>query len=125
MGYRQDPVLIAPDGIATSETFGQVDIQKARKVTFIFTRADDAGGSGVFSIEGSLDGETFVTVNMLIDNVTNSNSQTLTRVASATLANETSKVYALDLENFNFSDFRIKVVRTTSGTHSYKALIEY
>ena len=119
------PVLIESAAVTATTVFPVVDIENAEKVTFIFTRADHRSGSSAFTVDGSLDGTTFVAINTLIDNVANTNSQTLTRVASSTLSSNTSKIYSLDLENFNYKDIRVTVTETTDGNHSYKALIEF
>ena len=113
------------DSTTEDKTFDAISFDEVKKATFMFTRADDAGGDGVFTVEGSVDGETYVALNLLVDNVTDSNAESLTRVASCTLATETSKLYALDLEHFCFKMVRVALDETTSGTHSYKALLEY
>lgn len=120
-----DPVLTAPTAKTATGTWDAFSVEKAKKVTLMFTRADDAGGNSAFYVQGSIDGSTYVTLNLLIDNVTNTNSEDLTRVAGCTLSTETSKVYAVDLDRFGFKFLKVGVTETTSGTHSYKALIEY
>ena len=119
------PVLIESAAVTATTVFPVVNVECAEKITFIFTRADHSSGSSAFTVDGSLDGTTFVAINTLIDNVTNTNVQQLTRVASCSLASNTSKIYSLDMENFNYKEIRVTVTETTDGTHSYKALIEY
>ena len=120
-----NPVLIEPSAVTATTVFPVIGVENAEKVTFMFTRANHSSGSSAFTVDGSVDGTTFVGINTLIDNVTNTNGQDLTRVATATLSSNTSKIYALDLGNFNYKEIRVTVTETTDGTHSYKALIEY
>lgn len=112
------------DAVTASATGSPVDISNAEKVSFQFTRANHAAGSSLFTIEGSVDGTNYVTLNMLVDNVANAIAEGLTRVASVTLNANSSKVYALDLENFVYKYIRGKVVETTDGTHTITVLIQ-
>jgi hypothetical protein len=122
---RVQPILIESAVVTATTTFPVVNIENAEKVTLMFTRANHSAGSTEFTVEGSIDGTTYVALNTIVDNVTNTNSQTLTRVASVSLASNTSKLYALDLENFNYKLIRVTATETTDGSHSYKALIEF
>jgi hypothetical protein len=119
------PVLIESAIVTATTTFPVVDIRNAEKITLMFTRTNHSAGSSTYTIEGSLDGTTFVALNTLIDNVTNSNSQHLTRVASCALSSNTSKIYSLDLENFNYKQIRVIVTEVTDGSHNYKMLMEF
>ena len=119
------PVLIQSAVVTETTVFPIIDVENAEKITLMFTRANHSSGSTAFTIEGSIDGTTFVALNIMIDNVTNTNGQNLTRVASVALASDVSKLYALDMENFNFKHLRVTATETTDGSHSYKALIEY
>jgi len=113
------------DGVTATTTSEVIDIENAKKVTLEFTRADHSAGSSAFAVTVSVDGINYVTFNKLIDNVTNTNAQTKTRVASATLSSNTSKLYALDLENDSFRFMKVTVTETTDGTHTCKASVLY
>jgi hypothetical protein len=96
----------------------------AKKISFVFTRADHASGTSTFTLEGSLDGVTYVPVNKLITNVTNTNAQTLTRVASVALAANGSALASVDIENDTFYTMLLTVTEGTDGTHSAVVLVE-
>lgn len=100
-------------------------IAGAKKVTFIFTRSDHSSGNHVFDVDVSLDGTTFVDFNKLVDNVANTNSQQLTRVASSTLSSATSKVYSMDLQHDVYQEAKVTATRTTDGSATVKVIIEY
>lgn len=92
------------------------DVREYSFAGFVFTAASISAGNGVFTVEGSVDGDTFVALNLFLDNVTNSNVQNLTRVASSTLTTNTSKIYFLDLRGI--AAIRVTVTVTTDGSYS-------
>lgn len=119
------PELIkAIDAVTATTVSEPINIENAEKISLIFTRANHSAGSSAFSVEVSLDGITYVAFNKLITNVTNTNAQTKTRVASVSLASNTSSIVAMDLENDIFRWMRIIATETTDGTHTAKALIQ-
>lgn len=119
------PELIkAIDAVTATTVSDPINIENAEKISLIFTRANHSAGSTAFSVEVSLDGNTYVAFNKLISNATNTNAQTLTRVASVSLASNTSSIVAMDLENDIFRWMRITATETTDGTHTAKALIQ-
>lgn len=119
------PELIkAIDAVTATTVSEPINIENAEKISLVFTRANHSAGSSAFSVEVSLDGITYVAFNKLITNVTNTNAQTKTRVASVSLASNTSSIVAMDLENDIFRWMRITATETTDGTHTAKALIQ-
>ncbi len=119
------PELIkAIDAVTATTVSDPINIENAEKISLIFTRANHSAGSTAFSVEVSLDGSTYVAFNKLISNATNTNAQTKTRVASVSLASNTSSIVAMDLENDIFRWMRITATETTDGTHTAKALIQ-
>jgi len=80
---------------------GFFTVAGAKKVTYYFTHGGAATTSiatSTFSVQVSSDGLTWVNFNKLVDNVTNSISQNLTRVSSVAIEGATStKIYAMDL----------------------------
>jgi len=108
-------------------------IQGAKRATLYFSRGDTTGtgnsGSTSFSVEVSRTNSTsdadWIDYNKLIDNVTNTNSQTLTRVGSASLSGTSTKMYSLDLENDNLSFIRCISVETTDGNASCRLETEF
>lgn len=113
------------NAVTATTTSSAVPIAGAKRITWAFTRADHSSGSTSFAVTVSLDGTTFVTYNKLIDNVTNTNGQTLTRVASSALSTNTTKVYSMDLEHDVYVEMKVVATETTDGTHTAKCLIEY
>lgn len=119
------PELVKAIAGATATTVSDpINIENAEKVSLIFTRANHSAGSTAFSVEVSLDGVTYVAFNKLITNVTNTNAQTKTRVASVSLSSDTSSIVAMDLENDIFRWMRVTATETTDGTHTVNALIQ-
>jgi len=120
------PQLFIPINAQTATyTSDPVNIENAEKVQLEFTRANHSSGSSAFAVTVSVDGVNYVTYNKLIDNVTNTNAQALTRVASASLASDTSKHYTMDLTQDAFRFMKVTVTETTDGTHTAKALVIY
>lgn len=111
----------------TADTTGANEalIAGAKKVTLVFTRADHSSGSSAFKVQVTLDGTTWIDFAMLIDNLTNTNAQTLTRITTKTLAANGSAICTMDLERMNFLAMRVVVTETTDGTHKAEALVEF
>jgi len=119
------PAFTAVTATTTSEP---IDITDAKKVTLLVTRAANAGGTSAFSVSGSINGEagTYVALNSLIEDITNTNAQDYTRVASVSIANaDGSKIAALDLCKNAFTHIKVTVTETADGTHSAKVLVSY
>lgn len=112
------------NAVTATTTSEEIIIAGAKKVSLMFTRANHSAGSSTFTVEVSLDGTTYVAYNKLISNVTNTNAQTLTRVASVALASNTSTVVSMDLENDAFYSMKITATEATDGTHTAQCLIE-
>lgn len=121
---RPELKVLFVDEVA-SKVSDVVSLEGAKRVTLLFTRTDHTAGSSVFSVEVSLDGITFITFNKLIDNVANTNAQTLTRVASSSLASATSKYYSMDLQHDYFKFMRVSGTVVTDGKVTAKSYIEY
>ena len=113
------------DAKAVTTVSDPISLEGVVRATLQFIRADHTSGSGAFSVEVSNDGANWVTFNKLIDNLANTNAQTNTRVASSTLASNTSKIYTLDLLQECYKWMRVTVTRTTDGTHSVIGALQY
>lgn len=114
----------------TTASSTPINIAGAKKVTLFFSRGDTTGqgnsGSSAFSVTVSGDDSNYVQYNKLIDNVTNTNAQTLTRVGSVSLAAGTStKTYSMDLDRDGFIGMKCGVIETTDGEHTCKVLVQY
>lgn len=121
--------LLVLDAVTATTTANKVYVGGARRIGFLFRRADHGSGSSAFTVKGSLDENgtttpTMIALNMLIDNVTNSNAQTLTRVASKTLSSNTDAILWLSPECV-MNWLEVTVTETTDGTHSAWIVVEY
>lgn len=87
--------------------------------------------SGVLAVAVSVDGgSTFYTYNMLISNVANTNSQTLTRVASVTRAAAGTDVIFFDPDTLGaITHFKVSITITDgavpTGSFTINAAIKY
>lgn len=113
------------NGVTATTTSSQIPVAGARKITLFLTRANHGSGSSKFEVQVSGDDDTFVAFNKLVDNVTNTNAQNLTRVASVTLSSNTTSIVSMDLEHDTFVSMKVKVTETTDGTHTARVLVEY
>lgn len=114
------------NAVTATTTSDPIDIMGAKKVSLEFKRSNHSSGSSAFKVQVRVtkDGS-WIDYNKLIDNVTNSNAQTLTRVLTATLSSDTSKFYTMDLQHDTFYEMRVVVTETTDGTHDAWAVVEY
>ena len=113
------------DAVKETKTSEAIDVEYAKKITLLLTRANHSAGSSAFSVTGSIDGVTYVTLNMIVDNLTNTNAQNYTRVASKTLSANGSALVGIDVKMIGLKYIKVKVTETTDGTHSCSAYIEY
>lgn len=113
------------DAQTATYTSDKINIENAKRVTLQFKRSNHSSGSSAFKVQVSVNGVDWIDFNKLIDNVTNTNAQTLTRVLTATLSSDTSKFYTMDLQHDNFKEMRVVVTETTDGTHDAWALVEH
>ena len=88
------------------------------KSSLQFTAANISSGNGVFTVDVSNDGQNWTAYNRLTTNVTNTNAQTDTRVASVTLNSNTSSVVIIPDA---FAYFRVNLVVTTDGNYTATA----
>jgi len=100
--YQSNPIpMIAPCGRTSIQCIG----------------ASIANGNGVFTVEVSNDGSNWVAYNRLNSNVTNTNSQTDTRVASVTINSNSSAIVTFPIDDA-FAFMRIIATPTTDGFYS-------
>ena len=113
------------DGVTSTTTSSEIVVAGAKRITWFFTRADHTSGSTVFDVNVSLNGTTYVDFNMLVSNLANTNGQNLTRVASVTLASNTTESYSMELEHGGYYSLQVTATETTDGTHTAQCLIEW
>ncbi len=139
---RRIRVIKAIDGVTATTTSDKYYIGGATRVGLMFRRADHSLGATALSAKISLQplsdatgskdslgrptggaGVTVTACNMLIDNVANTNGQTLTRVASKSLgANGDAFLWIDPLCLANWIE--LTLTETTDGTHSAWLVIE-
>jgi hypothetical protein len=119
------PAAIGLNGVTATTTSSAIDVRGAKKVTLFLKRADHTSGSTAFSVTGSIDGVNYVTSNMIIDNLTNTNAQHYTRVASKALSANSTVVVGLDVSKIPFRYIKVTATETTDGTHTASALVEF
>lgn len=125
MSYTKPKLVKAIDAVTATTTSNPIDVRGARKVVIRCERANHAAGSTAFSVTGSVDkGTTFDAVN-IVDEVVNTNAQTVTRSASKTLSANGVSYIALDMEYIAFDQIKCTVTETTDGTHSMWVYITY
>jgi hypothetical protein len=123
-------VITALDGVTATTTSNKIFVGGAKRIGVQLRRADNAGGTSAFAIKASLEPAdtttpTMTALNLWIDNVTNDNTKTLTRVNGTSIANA-------DADKFLFLDpcaciswIEITVTETSDGTHSAFVYLEY
>lgn len=124
MNKYYKPADLGLSVVTATTTSNSIPVDGAEKVSMVFTRASHTAGSSTFTVQGSIDGTTFITMNNIITDVANTNAQTLTRVASVALAANTSQIVALDMSNLALKLIRIVATIATDGSASASALVE-
>lgn len=104
------------DGVEATQTGGCGGVAGFRRVGVQLKAANITSGNGVFKIQGTVNGTDWAFLNF-IDNLANSNSQTLTRVASKTLSANSNVLAWLD-EGLSLRAIRMHVTVTTDGSYS-------
>lgn len=104
------------EDIVASTTGGCAGVAGYTKLGLQFVGRVITSGNGVFKVQGTVDGTEW-TYLAFIDNLVNSNSQTLTRVASKTIsANGNALVWLDDARALRA--IRVSITRTTDGSYS-------
>lgn len=121
--------ILALDATTGTETSTNYPIDGAKRVGFLFTRTNHSSGSSTFTVniglqDRSTPSPTMVACNMLLDNVTNTNGQNLTRIASKVLSSDTSVIVWLDPDCV-VSWVNVKAVTATDGNSTAYILAEY
>ena len=107
-------LLNAVTATTTSSVFAVGD---KKNLSLQFVASSITSGNGVFTVEVSNDGTNYVAYSRLVSNVTKTNAQTDTHVASVTLSSNTSSM-AFFPSGDSFQFIRVTVTRTTDGTYS-------
>lgn len=111
------------DGVTATTTANPVNILGAKKVVLFCKRADHSSGSSAFAATVGV-GTDSATYNKWISNATNTNGQTLTRVASLSLSANGCGFLTMSPEDC-FEFITVTVTETTDGTHSAWLIVDY
>ena len=128
VNYSETKTLL--NAVSATTTSSAIDVVGAKRVTLSLNVANvtDTGlATTTFAVTGSVDGTNYVTVNKLIDNVTNTNAQGLTRVASKVLDTNSTSVLSVDLEHDTYKFLKVSgtIIGTTTAAVTATALIDY
>ena len=108
--------------VTTTTTSGPIPVNNAGRLSIMLLSSGISSGNGVFTVQVSNDGTNFADYNRITTNVTNTNTQTDTRVASVTLSTNTTN-FLFFPPGDTFAYFRTKVTVSTDGTYSAIAYV--
>jgi hypothetical protein len=110
------------DAITATNTPVAIDVSDVSRMTIAVSSAGTFNNrSGVLTVTASVDGTNYAAYNMLISNATNTNGQTLTRVAATTAISTTAQCafYFIDTTPFKFMKFLMTVSDTSTPTGNF------
>lgn len=120
-GELQKAVPLIAASVGATTTSQRIPLKGVRKAT-VFITTDN---SWAFSVKASPDnGTTEVVYNKMITNVTNTNGQTITRVATTTI-NNTSECFTLDLLQDAIESITVTGTRTGGNWTVGYIVLEY
>ena len=105
------------DAVTATTTSAAVSVEGLRRIGFQFKRAAHSSGSTAFTVEGTINGTDWTALSVIVSNATNTNAQTRTRVASVSLASDTTALAWLE-DLVVLKAIRVVATETTDGTHS-------
>lgn len=104
----------------TSAGFAPQGLGSSAQASIQLVASSITSGNGVFTVEVSNDGSNWTAYNRITTNVTNTNAQTDTRVASVTLSSNTSSVVTIPDP---YAYYRVKCVVSVDGAYSATAYV--
>lgn len=107
------------NAVTATTTSSSVPVAGAKAIVMQYTRANHSSGSSAFTVEGTIDGTTWLNLEQL------AHDGSKTRAITVTLSANGSALHSIDLENTSVLEVRCKVTETTDGTHTAKALITF
>lgn len=118
------PAALGLNAVTATTTSADISVEGAKKVSMRLTRASHSAGSSTFTVTGSVDGVNFTALNCIVTDVTNTNAQTVTRVASVALSSNTSQFVSLDLTYYTLKFIRVVATIDTDGSASAAVSVE-
>lgn len=123
--YTKPKLIKAIDAVTATTESAPIDVRGAKKIVIRCQRANHGSGSTVFTVTGSIDkGTTFDPIN-IVDEVVNTNAQTVTRSASKTFSVNGISYIAVDMEYIALDSIKVTATETADGTHSAWVYITY
>ncbi len=110
------------DQVTATSTSAIVGISAPQNISLQFVAESVDSGTGVFEVQVSNDNSNFVKYNRLTSNVTNTNVQNDTRVASVTLNSDSSSIYFVPRSD-TFQFMRVICTVETDGKYSTVAYL--
>jgi hypothetical protein len=104
----------------TSAGFAPQGLGSSAQASIQLVASGVTSGNGVFTVEVSNDGTNWTAYNRITTNVTNTNAQTDTRVASVTLSSNTSSIVTIPDP---YAYYRVKCVVSVDGAYSATAYV--
>jgi hypothetical protein len=127
---RTQRTVYVLNGVTATTTSAPIFVGQARRVGIQIRCANHTSGNGVFTFKGSLEdaslnaaGVTLTALNVLIDNVTNTNAQNPTRIASKTLSANGDAFLWLD-PSLLVQWLQVICTVTTDGTYTAFIVVE-
>jgi len=108
-------------GVTADTTGPSIDVSKRQLKSVQVICVSRTQGTGAFTFSVSNDGTNWVAYNRLVSNVTNTNVQTDTRVATVTLGTASSQIFFFPVGDY-FRYIRCELDVTTDGV--YKAILQ-
>ena len=117
-------VIHCIDSVTATTTSEAISIEGAVRVTIVVQRSDHSSGSTALTVDVSPDATNWIAYDKLIDNVTNTNGQNLTRVTTKTLSADGIDFVSMDTTTDCLPWLRVKATETTDGTHDVWVIIQ-
>ncbi len=119
--HEYNKTLISASAVGT-QVSAKHFVGKYRRVALLLRREGHASGSSAFTVKAGFarspdDSPTMTAYNLLVDNVTNSNAQSITNVAAKTLSSNTDVFLWVNVLA-PVTHLEITAVTTTDGTSS-------
>ena len=115
--------IIPADTADATYTTEVIDIRGVKKVTIFGTNGADHANT--FGVTVSADGTNFITYNKLVNNLTNANTEFLTRTATFAPTAATTDFASMDLEHESYVSMKVVATQVADGTYSAYIVLQY
>lgn len=116
-------VITALNAVTATTTSNEIFVGNFKRVAILYRAAAITSGNAAFTVKGGFAqgadvDPTMTAYNMLIDNLVNTNAQTLTRINSKSLSSNIDAMVWVDMQQAPITHLTITATRTTDGTYS-------